>query len=209
MARNGSVTGLIQLLRSEDPAERDLAARLIWRRYFRDLLELARNNLDRRIRRREDEEDVLQSMYKSFCLRQQRGEFDLSGRDALWNLLVTITLRKARNAAKKQMRERRNVAREVTVADRDDPDSAHWALEQMDAAGPSPAEAVLLNEALERRLEALSDPELRRIALLRLEGYTNRELADMHGCTERSIERRMERIRSKWTSYDDRSSKGG
>ncbi len=126
MVHDGSVTRLIQLLRSGDATERDLAARLIWRRYFRDLLELARNNLSRRIRRREDEEDVLQSMYKSFCLRQQRGEFDLSGRDALWKLLVTITLRKARNAAKKQMRDRRDVAREQTIADREDGESARW-----------------------------------------------------------------------------------
>ena len=35
----------------------------------------------------------------------------------------------------------------------------------MDAAGPSPAEAAVLNEALERRLVALADPELRQIAL--------------------------------------------
>src|SRR5262249_13688706 len=143
MGSDGSVTRMIQLLRAGDAAERDLAARLIWRRYFRDLLELARNNLNRRIRRREDEEDVLVSMYKSFCLRQQRGEFDLSGRDALWRLLVTITLRKARNAAKRQMRDRRDIARERTFADRDDAESADWALEQMDADGPSPAEAAL------------------------------------------------------------------
>jgi RNA polymerase sigma factor (sigma-70 family) len=205
MVQNGSVTRLIQLLRSGDPTERDLAARLIWRRYFRDLLELARNNLNKRIRRREDEEDVLQSMYKSFCLRQQRGEFDLAGRDALWKLLVTITLRKARNAAKKQARDKRDIAREQTIADRDEGESAHWALEQMDAAGPSPAEAALLNEALERRLEVLADPELSQIALWRLEGYSNREIADRLDCTERSVERRMERIRSKWMSYDDRS----
>ena len=209
MVRDGSVTRLIQLLRSDDAAERDLAARLIWRRYFRDLLELARNNLNKRIRRREDEEDVLQSMYKSFCLRQQRGEFDLAGRDALWKLLVTITLRKARNAAKKQMREKRDIAREQTIADQDDGESGQWALEQMDAAGPSPAEAAVLNEALERRLEALADPELRQIALWRLEGYTNREIADRLDCTERSVERRLERIRSKWTSYDDSSLSNG
>ncbi len=209
MVQEGSVTRLIQLLRSDDAAERDLAARLIWRRYFRDLLELARNNLNRRIRRREDEEDVLQSMYKSFCLRQQRGEFDLAGRDALWKLLVTITLRKARNAAKKQMRDKRNIAREQTIADSDESESAHWALEQMDATGPSPAEAAVLNEALERRLEALADPELRQIALWRLEGYTNREIADRLDCTERSVERRLERIRSKWTSYDDSALSGG
>ncbi len=41
MVHDGSVTRLIQLLRSGDATERDLAARLIWRRYFRDLLELA------------------------------------------------------------------------------------------------------------------------------------------------------------------------
>jgi DNA-directed RNA polymerase specialized sigma24 family protein len=133
MDRDGSVTGLIPLLRSDDPAECELAARLIWRRYFHDLLELARNHLDRRIRRRADEEDVVQSMYKSFCLRQQRGEFD---------------------------------------------------------------------EALERRLAALADPELRQIALWRLEGYTNREIAERLESTERLVERRLERIRSKWMSYD-------
>jgi DNA-directed RNA polymerase specialized sigma24 family protein len=201
-AQNGSVTRQIRLLRSGDAAERELAARLIWQRYLEDLLELARNNLNPRIRRREDEEDVVLSMYKSFCLRQQRGEFDLAGRDALWKLLVTITLRKARNAAKKQMRDKRNVAREATLAESDDAESADWALEHMDA-GPSPAEAALLNEALERRLEVLADADLRQIALWRLEGYTNREIAARLDRTERSVERRVERIRSKWTSYDD------
>jgi hypothetical protein len=44
-------------------------------------------------------------------------------------------------------------------------------------AGSSPEEAAALNEALERRLEALADPELREIALLRLERYTNCEIA--------------------------------
>jgi DNA-directed RNA polymerase specialized sigma24 family protein len=203
MEQTGSVTRQIQLLCSGDPAERELAARLIWQRYFQDLLELARNHLSRRIRRREDEEDVVLSMYKSFCLRQQRGEFDLAGRDALWSLLVTITLRKARNAAKKQMRDKRNMAREQTVVGCEDDESEFWALDQMEAAGPSPGEAALLNEALERRLEVLADPELRQIALWRLEGYSNREIADRIDRTERSVERRMERIRSKWTDYDD------
>jgi DNA-binding NarL/FixJ family response regulator len=50
--------------------------------------------------------------------------------------------------------------------------------------------------------------ELRQIALWRLEGYTNREIADRLDCTERSIERRMERIRSRWISYDGGSLKG-
>ncbi len=180
-----------------------MAASLIWQRYFRDLLDLARKNLDKRARRRADEEDVLQSMFQSFCARQSRGEFDLADRDELWRLLVTITLRKARNVARDHHRDRRDIAREQTIAAGDDAESAYWALEQMEASGPSPAEAAVLNEALERRLEALAAPELRHIALLRLEGYTNREIANQFDCTERSIERRLERIRSKWMSYDD------
>jgi DNA-directed RNA polymerase specialized sigma24 family protein len=204
-AQNGSVTQLIQLLRSDDASERDQAARLIWGRYFPELLVLARNNLNRRIRRREDEEDVLQSMYKSFCLRQQRGLFDLVGRDSLWNLLVKITLRKTRNTAKKHLRGKRNVGREDSIAHDDDAETAQWALEQMHAAAPSPAEAALLNEALEQRLEALDSPELQQIALWRLEGYSNQEIAARLDRTERSVERKMERIRRKWTAYDDRA----
>jgi RNA polymerase sigma factor (sigma-70 family) len=205
MGSDASVTRLIQLLRSDDTAVRDLAARLIWQRYFADLLDLARKNLDRRVRRRADEEDVLQSMFRSFCARQGRGEFELAGRDELWKLLVTITLRKARNMARDHRRDRRDVNREQAAGQAADDDSTcpSWALEQMDAAGPTPVEATVLNEALERRLEALGDPELRQVALWRLEGYTNREIADGLDCTERSIERKLERIRSKWVSCVD------
>jgi RNA polymerase sigma factor (sigma-70 family) len=203
MDQEGSITRMILDLRNGDPVVRNAAARLIWERYFRDLLTLARKNLDKRIRLRTDEEDVTQSMFKSFCLRQERGEFDLAGRDELWKLLVTITLHKARNAAKAQRREKRDVFREQTLSDGDETGSAGWLLEQMEAADPSPLEAVVLNEALERRLQALADPELREIALWRLEGHSNREIAGRLDCTERSVERKLARIRSLWTSYDD------
>ncbi len=83
----------------------------------------------------------------------------------------------------------------------------------MEAADPSPVEAVVLNEALERRLHALADPELRKIALWRLEGYTNSEIAGRLDCTERSVERKLadsqlwivraEEASKLWTSYND------
>src|SRR5262249_49513623 len=131
MAHHGSVTRLIQLLQSDDAAQREVAARQIWGRYFGNLLQLARSNLSRRIRRREDEDEVLQSMYKSYCMRQQRGECELASRDDLWRLLVTITLRKARNTAKKHKRESRDVAREAIDRDEGEERSRLWDLEQM------------------------------------------------------------------------------
>jgi RNA polymerase sigma-70 factor (ECF subfamily) len=199
----GSVTRMIPRLRSDDPGEREEAARLIWRRYFPALLGLARGHLSRRVRRREDEEDVLQSMFASFCRRQARGDFDLRGRDALWALLVTITLRKARNAANRHRCAARDCHREQEAPPGDGGECPAWALGQMEASGPTPAEAAALSEELERRLQSLADPTLLRIALLRLEGHTSGEIAAALSCVERTVERKLERIRDRWTGGND------
>jgi RNA polymerase sigma factor (sigma-70 family) len=203
MGAQGSVTRLIIDLRSDEPEVREVAARLVWGRYFRELLALARNHLSARIRRREDEEDVLQSMYQSFCARQRRGDFDLASRDELWSMLVQITLRKARNAANRHLLAKRDVRREeAPAADHADEDGSGAILDQIDSAGPTPAEAALLNEALEERFRKLSDPALRQIARWKLEGYTNAEIAQQLECTLRTVERKLERIRTYWGSGD-------
>ena len=197
MGAQGSVTRLIIDLRSDQAAVRELAARLVWGRYFEQLLLLARNHLSARIRGREDEEDVLQSMYKSFCIRQRRGDFDLANRDELWNLLVQITLRKARNTAHRHLRQKRDVRREDTPAsNRSENDLPATILDQIDSDGPTPAEAALLNEALELRFQSLKDPNLRQIALWKLEGYTNQETACQLDCAVRTVERKPERIQA-------------
>jgi len=204
MGAQGSVTRLIIDLRSDEPAVREVAARLVWGRYFQELLVLARNHLSARIRCREDEEDVLQSMYKSFCIRQRRGDFDLANRDELWNLLVQITLRKARNTANRHIQGKRDVRREdAEAAGRSGRDAPASILDQIDSDGPTPAEAALLNEALERRFGVLTDPALRQIAQWKLEGYTNQEIAEQLQCTKRTVERKIERIRAYWGSSDD------
>ena len=200
MGAQGSVTRLIIDLRSDEAAVREVAARLVWGRYFQELLALARNHLSARIRCREDEEDVLQSMYKSFCVRQRRGDFDLANRDQLWNMLVQITLRKARNAANRHLQGKRDVRREDVNPSADDPDGDRMVtiLDRIDSDGPTPAEAALLNEALEQRFQMLKDPGLRQIAFWKLEGYTNEEIAKKLECTLRTVERKLGRIRGYW-----------
>jgi hypothetical protein len=38
----------------------------------------------------------------------------------------------------------------------------------------------------------------------KLEGYTNKEIAqELDDCTERTIERKLGRIRARWARYDD------
>jgi DNA-directed RNA polymerase specialized sigma24 family protein len=48
-------------------------------------------------------------------------------------------------------------------------------------------------------LDLLGDETLRQVALLRLEGFSPREIADKLDCVERTVERKLERIRDKWS----------
>ena len=67
MTNHGSVTQLVEKLRSADRGVRDDAAEQLWRLYFPKVLALACNHLDARVRRREDEEDVAVCAFNSFC----------------------------------------------------------------------------------------------------------------------------------------------
>jgi RNA polymerase sigma-70 factor, ECF subfamily len=201
MDTSGAITQMIHRLRSDDPRERDEAARQVWEHYFRDLLALAHRNLARRVRQRVDAEDVLQSMYASVCRRQRRGDFELYDRDDFWKLLVTVTLNKTRNAAKLHMRARRSVNREVALPSIDgEPDVGPSP--RLEGAGCAPDDALGLVEELERRIRSLDDPLLEQVALKKLEGLTNKEIGAELDYTERTIERKLKIIREKWGALD-------
>ncbi len=53
-------------------------------------------------------------------------------------------------------------------------------------------------ESCRRLLDVLGDEQLRRIAVWKMEGYTNREIADRLGCVIETVERRLRLIRSLW-----------
>jgi DNA-directed RNA polymerase specialized sigma24 family protein len=56
-----------------------------------------------------------------------------------------------------------------------------------------------MNEQCDRLMAALTDDQLRQIARRRLEGYTNAEIAKELGVIERTVERRLQLIRSLWS----------
>lgn len=197
----GSVTQLLGQLRSEDARVRNEAAAAIWQRYCGTLLDLACRNLNRRLRRRVEADDVVQHMFKSFFLRQQRGDYNLADRSDLLQLLVRMTLNKARSAASRESRRRRDYRRDQSpsTSAADVGNEGDWFLDQAEQGAPTPAEAVALAEAAEQRLLQLPD-DLRQIALWKLEGYTNAEIAALPtmDCAERTVERKLKLIREFW-----------
>jgi RNA polymerase sigma-70 factor (ECF subfamily) len=199
MSSIGSVTLCVQQLHSPDCRERDEAARVIWERFASRLQALVRRHLDNRVRRREDEQDILQSMYASFCIGQLEGKASPASREELWKLLVRITMCKVVNTAHRHHAARRDVRRERSeTADRNPAGTLfpHWMLEHVDRAKPSHEEMVAVYEEVERLLQGLSE-DLRRIVLWKLDGYTNGEIAKMIGRTVRSVELKMQLIRKR------------
>ena len=76
-------------------------------------------------------------------------------------------------------------------------------IEQALGSEPSPEVAADLAETCQSMMDQLSDEMLQRVAQLKLEGYSNREISEQLGCVERTVERKLERIRSEWADYND------
>ena len=182
-----SFAELMQRLRKGDGE----AARAIYQRFARRLIGLARSRLDARLLQKVDPEDVLQSALKSFFWRHADGQFDLAGWDSLWSLLTTITLRKCGHRVEHYHAACRDVRREAVPPDEDAASS--W---QALAREPTPDEAALLADTVEQVLRGL-DVDDRAIVERSLQGYTVPEISAALGVTERTVYRRLERVKAR------------
>ncbi len=59
-------------------------------------------------------------------------------------------------------------------------------------------------EECRRLLGGLGDDTLRSVALWKMEGQTNREIAVRLGCIEQTVERKLRRIRGLWAQEVER-----
>lgn len=189
MLDSDSVTQWVERLRSGDTT----AAGQLWHRYFPRLVALARSRLAGPSTV-DDEEDVALSVLDHFCRNAMEEGFpEVANRNDLWRVLATLVVRgvidrqRHDRAARRDVRRRSDAAELEGVADRDVP----------------PDVAVAVAEEVGALLTRLKDPELQTIAVLKLEGHSNEEIAERFGCVPRTIERRLRVIRSAWTEAGD------
>jgi DNA-directed RNA polymerase specialized sigma24 family protein len=190
----GSITGWIARLEQADP----LAADRLWRHYMEALVGLAATKLGRR-RRVADEEDVALSAFDSFCRGARDGKFPrLHDRHDLWRLLAVITARKA--ADQIQWANRLKRRGEVGESDLAGVEAAveGTALEQVMGREPTPEFAAQVAEECQILFDRLGTGTLRDVALWKMEGYDNGEIARKLGCARRTVERKLEVIRGLW-----------
>jgi DNA-directed RNA polymerase specialized sigma24 family protein len=143
-----------------------------------------------------DEEDAALSAFDSLCAGLAKGQFpQLADRDDLWRLLVVITTRKVRAQARRRMRQKRGGGHVQPACDLDEPDSDDDLLAQAVGSEPTPEFAVMVAEEYRRLLERLRDDVLRKVTVLRIEGFTTDAIADQLGCARRTVARQLALIR--------------
>jgi DNA-directed RNA polymerase specialized sigma24 family protein len=182
MSSEGSETRWLTALKGGDAA----AAQPLWERYHRRLVALAREKLRSSRRREADEEDVVQGAFHSFFQGLARGRFpQLTDRDNLWRLLVVITARKALDQLARE-RSKRQGGDTLQDHSRISPGQSDWdesAIEQIVGSEPTPEFAAQVAEQYQRLLGRLNDDTLCQVALWKMEGLTNDEVAERLDCS--------------------------
>jgi DNA-directed RNA polymerase specialized sigma24 family protein len=135
---------------------------------------------------------VALSAFASFCRAAKQQRFpQLAHRDDLWRLLVTVTARKVWYRRRLEQCQKRGGVLPLPDFDVD--------LDGIVGREPTPQFAAEVADELQCRLARLHKADLVAIALRKLEGYTNDEIAGQLGCARSTVERRLRLIRLHWS----------
>jgi len=192
-----SVTMWLSSLQSGDQN----ASAQVWQRFYQDLVGRVSRRMQSSPVRDADADDVVQEAFHSFFKRAEDGQFpDLNDRHDLWKLLVTLTERKALNqirGARAQKRGGGDLQGESIFlqAAAGEPGPG---IDRVAGKEITPEDAALVEESFGNLIELL-DAEQRLIAVYKLEGRTNEEIARLLDCAVATVERRLNLIRRKWS----------
>lgn len=183
----------------------EAAAQALWSRYFEKLVRVCQKKMRPHPRRSEDGEDVAISAVARVFVGLRTGVFpQVTDRDDLWRLLVRIAADKAVDRIRHLKSKKGGAGRvfDESILGHEDPERI-TGLEQVMGAEPSPEFAAILLEQYERLLRRLSSDELRTVAVLKMQGYSQEEIAAIQDCAVRTVQRRLWLIRKEWREWVD------
>ena len=177
------------------------AAQKIWERFYQRLIVQADRKLKSSPRKAMDEEDVVQRAFADFFSQVKQGRFPkLDDRNDLWQILAMLVDRRAKDQIKQQNTQKAGGGRVRTesVFLVNDTSAGDNGIAQVPDVLPTPELALEFIELMDERLASLRNEEHQQIALYKMQGYSNREIADLLQSSERTVERCLQSIRRKW-----------
>ncbi len=179
------------------PAFDDQSAEVIWNRYFERLLRFATSQMRGMSKATRDEEDITLSVLKSVCLSLRDGRGSIRDDEGLWPLLVVICKHKIANQYAYQNRAKRDTSKSKSI------DAESGLAEELHSKEIQPEMLVEFNERLEQLFSILEKVPLKKIALAKVQGFTNEEIALEMKCSLSTVERKLRTIRGIWSHENE------
>ena len=190
------MTRWISAMRMGDPD----AIRKLVERYFGRLRKLSEARIRRGKPIYEDGEDIAIQVLTSVCQKVEQGHFpDLQNRNDLWYLMFFITHRMVID----RWRARKNLSHQVPFTG-----TLEDALETIDhdldsflsEDSESDFQILEIVDCWQGMIRQIKDPIAKEVAKLKLDGLSNREIADKLGIVPRTVERKSELIEQRWSA---------
>jgi DNA-directed RNA polymerase specialized sigma24 family protein len=192
----GSVTNALVELNS--PSQNEQAIRLLWDRYFHRLCGFIEDQLFARHKRVTSADEVASDAFRALLDGVKASRFhSVRNRDELWQMLTLIGSRRSTNVRIKHNRQKNGEGR--VVGESALGSQGFGNLADFIERDLSPVDYVELQETIEELLNQLPTQQVRQVALLRMSGYSNAEIAEKIGRVERTVELKLNLIRSIWS----------
>ena len=176
----------------------------LWEHFYHRMIGLARTKLRDGAKRMADEDDVVTDAFNAFFEGAEDGRFPkLNDAHDLWQVLVMLTARKSADLVRAQLRQKRGAGEirgeSFFLRPEDGSDPVEIPSFGDIASGDMSADFALgVADNFERLLNKLPDQLLRDVALWKMEGLLNDEIAAKIGATTRTVERKLNLIRQHW-----------
>ncbi len=192
----GSVTRWISQIREGQQEALDAFSK----RYFSKIRNLAKSRLSN-----PDSEEVANDVLVALTNSISSGKYpDLGDRTSLWYLILRITQRRVIALSRRDKAQRRIPTEALASEPANGEDNVESLteyesdLDDVITSKSSDAAWVEISDCWEELLRCLPDDECRKIAQLKLEYYSNREIAQMLRFTPSMINRKVRLIQEEW-----------
>lgn len=192
----GSVTGWIALIREGHPESLDSFSK----RYFSKIRDLAKSKLSK-----PDSEEVANDVLAALTRSIAGGKYpDLHDRNSLWFLILKITQRRVIALTRREKAQKRIPSESIQANHSENLVSVESLadyeveLDQVIASHTTEAAWIEISDCWEELLRCLPDDDCRKIAQLKLQSYSNREIAMMMAFTPSKVDRKVRLIQDEW-----------
>ncbi|MCO6456324.1 MAG: hypothetical protein J5I93_13580 [Pirellulaceae bacterium] len=198
MSESGSISKILVDIKQGD----ERAAEQLWNRLVGAVAARARKQLATYGVRGADQEDIAIDVFASLCRGAVKGRFPrLDDRGDLWQILMMLTRQKVIDRKRKRPPEWTESA-----IGRVDNDGSELLGLDIVPAQELPADIIVTAVDSLRELLDSMDESQRQVALLRMDGLNNQEIAARLKVSLRSVERKATLIRQDWQRRLDHDS---